>query len=129
MPKRIRPRFSVRTLVILVTLVCMYAACWGPTKTRGVEDVGQHTLVSSSSVTPIAPLILRTQARYPCSRGPDIGYYVWCFGYVAELSYEREARTSDVNGTDAQRFIEVWERVWKADGDNEGAQRIHGGVI
>ncbi len=37
--KRWRPRFSVRTLVILVTLVCCYAACWGPTKTRGVEDV------------------------------------------------------------------------------------------
>jgi hypothetical protein len=30
--KRWRLRFSVRTLVILVTLVCCYAACWGPTK-------------------------------------------------------------------------------------------------
>lgn len=41
-PKRWLPRFSVRTLVILVTLVCCYAACWGPTKTRGVRDVEQR---------------------------------------------------------------------------------------
>ena len=41
-PKRFRPKFSVRTLVILVTLACCYAACWGPTKTRGVEDMWLH---------------------------------------------------------------------------------------
>ena len=28
--------------MIAVTLVCCYAACWGPTKERGVEDVTQH---------------------------------------------------------------------------------------
>ena len=39
--KRWRPRFSVRTLAIVVTLVCCYAACWGPTKRQGVEDVRQ----------------------------------------------------------------------------------------
>lgn len=37
--KRFRPRFSIRTLIIVVTLICCYAACWGPTKTRGVRDV------------------------------------------------------------------------------------------
>lgn len=37
--KRWRPRFSARTLVIVVTLVCCYAACWGPTKVRGVGQV------------------------------------------------------------------------------------------
>ena len=42
--RRWRPRFSVRTLVIVVTLVCCYAACWGPTKTRGIEDVRQFVL-------------------------------------------------------------------------------------
>jgi hypothetical protein len=31
-PKRWRPRFSLRTLVILVTIVCFYAASWGPDK-------------------------------------------------------------------------------------------------
>ena len=32
--KRWRPTFSVRTLVVMVTLVCCYVACWGPTKTQ-----------------------------------------------------------------------------------------------
>ena len=41
-PKRWRPRFSVRTLAIVVTLVCCYAACWGPTKRRGIEDALQY---------------------------------------------------------------------------------------
>jgi hypothetical protein len=41
-PKRWRPRFSVRTLVVVVTLVCCYAACWGPTKRQGVEDVMKY---------------------------------------------------------------------------------------
>ena len=40
--KRWRPRFSVRTLVVLVTLVCCYAACWGPTKRQGFKDVVNH---------------------------------------------------------------------------------------
>ena len=41
-PKRWRPRWSLRTLVILVTLVCCYAACWGPTNTNGIEDVDAY---------------------------------------------------------------------------------------
>ncbi len=47
-PKRFRPRFSIRTLVIVVTLVCCYAACWGPTKTNGVEDVAEHVYSNQS---------------------------------------------------------------------------------
>jgi hypothetical protein len=36
--KRWRPRFSVRTLVIVVTLVCCYFGCWEITKRYGVPD-------------------------------------------------------------------------------------------
>ena len=43
-PRRWRPRLSVRTLVVLVTLVCCYAAYWGPTKTRGGDDVPRRAL-------------------------------------------------------------------------------------
>ena len=43
--RRWRPRFSVRTLVILLTLVCCYAACWGPTKRHGVDDVWGRSVV------------------------------------------------------------------------------------
>jgi len=87
-PTRWRPRFSVRTLVVLVTLVCCYAACWGPTKTRGVEDVRQHTFLRASNVTPLAPFVLRTKVPYP---GLEWARYYFCFfGYVAKLPYERD---------------------------------------
>lgn len=38
-PKRFRPRFSIRTLIIFVTLVCCYLGLWEATKTWGVADV------------------------------------------------------------------------------------------
>lgn len=43
-----RPRFSVRSLVIVITLVCCYAACWGPTKSRGIEEVRQFVFLVST---------------------------------------------------------------------------------
>jgi hypothetical protein len=52
-PKWWRPTFSVRTLVIVVTMVCLYAACWGPTKRRGVNDVVNFVL-SSEATTQIS---------------------------------------------------------------------------
>jgi hypothetical protein len=83
--KRWRPRFSVRTLVILVTLVCCYAACWGPTKTRGVLEVPPEFLFGTGPPRPprrssgVAPLIVQTDyAGREC-------YYFWFFGYVAKL--------------------------------------------
>lgn len=30
-----RLRFSIRTLVIFITLICCYAACWGPIRAAG----------------------------------------------------------------------------------------------
>ena len=104
-PKRFRPRFSVRTLVIVVTLVRCYAACWGPTKRRGVDDVGEHvrpTPVYSSGTmsilyfqqtglwpnsSAVAPLIVGINTwQAPGQRK----YYFWFFGYVAKLPWERE---------------------------------------
>ncbi len=38
-PKRFRFRFSIRTLVIFVTLVCVYFALWEVTKRHGVPGV------------------------------------------------------------------------------------------
>jgi hypothetical protein len=118
-PKRWRPRFSVRTLVIVVTLVCCYSACWGPTKRRGVEDVASY-LVSRranpsrsdpelieqrersfrkyvvANASPRGPLVIAIDdesaaigAISPGARWHRI-YYFWFFGYVAKLPYERE---------------------------------------
>lgn len=97
-PKRFRPRFTIRTLTIVVTLVCVYAACWGPTKTWGVRDVATK-MQNTRETEPVAPLILtaehgswvdvgdqRSVWIRPLSRRR---YYFWFFGFVVKLPYER----------------------------------------
>ena len=104
--KRFRPRFSIRTLVFLITLVCCYAACWGPTKKRGVPDVRKHSNhiaieydIGDPEILAITPLLLRTdmplvlRTSYGVTIEPNSrvrSYYFWFFGYVAKLPYERE---------------------------------------
>ena len=111
-PKRWRPRFSIRTLVIVVTLVCCYAACWGPMKTQGVQDVlqrasgvgGQYHFVAATTMTSSGNFIWYgdATARLPLIaevlviENTTVGdvstrrYYFWFFGYVAKLPFERE---------------------------------------
>jgi hypothetical protein len=92
-PKRWRPRFSVRMLVSLVTLVCCYAACWGPTKRQGVHDVrllvkssGYHSNVGEPF--PVIPLLVTVEpARIgdmDVLRGTLLRRcrFFWFFGYV-----------------------------------------------
>jgi len=93
-PERWRPRISVRTLVILVTLVCCYAACWGPTKTQGPDDVYDYVCRDHDcwpvDAIPVAPLVIHFDL-YPLSDLPPRRiYYFWFFGYIAKLPYERE---------------------------------------
>jgi len=61
-PKRWRPKFSVRTLATLRTLVCGYAACWGPTKKQGVQDLHNAHWEDAEGIycraTATAPLIV-----------------------------------------------------------------------
>ena len=95
-PKRWRPKFSLRTLVILATVVCCYAACWGPTKTRGVDDVvaqfWRHppsidiAKASAPLVVSVDAVIVIDRSRYYTERH----YYFWFFGYVAKLPFERQ---------------------------------------
>ena len=93
-PKRWRPRFSIRTLVIVVTLACCYAACWGPTKKWGVEDVYRNFScfhnVETKHVQPVIPLVLEVNPRFSggaYSNGTLIGrgYVLWCFGCILPL--------------------------------------------
>jgi hypothetical protein len=84
-------------LAILVTLVCCYAACWGPTKTRGIADVHLH-IVERTSEDPVllwatAPLIVgvgETKLDFPRPISIRRCYYLWFFGNVAKLPYEHE---------------------------------------
>jgi hypothetical protein len=104
-PKRWRPRFSVRTLVVLVTLVCCYAACWQPTKKTGVNEVVDHIwamtyspkpksmliggiLFDGESASAIMPFVVQVdQWELNIQRR---SFYFWFFGYVAKLPFERE---------------------------------------
>ena len=96
-PKRWRPRLSVRILLIVITLSCVYLACWGATKNQGVEDVTKHF---SGDYPPLdgsanLPLIVEIDV-WDFDPNDDDGlrklrrYYFWFFGYVAKLPYERE---------------------------------------
>lgn len=95
---RPRLRFSVRTLLILLTLACCYAACWWPTKRAGVFDV--EFKESPISAVAVAPLIVRgeapgygppSMARAPEAFGDarECCYYFWFFGAVVKLACVR----------------------------------------
>ena len=103
-PKRWRPRFSLRTLVILVTLVCCYAACWVPTRDDGIPEVeklvGESLAWSGMDTSMVAPLIIAVDGiqmaqivstnSHVLLGGERRRYYFWFFGYVAKLPYERD---------------------------------------
>jgi len=94
--------------VVLITLVCCYAACWGPTKTQGVADVHTHIYGPAPSLldvdcpwgpwgtgTSYVPLVIgwdeHAHMRLWGSKRRR-NYYFWFFGYVAKLPFEREVR-------------------------------------
>jgi hypothetical protein len=98
--KRWPPRFSLRTLAILLTIVCLYFACWIPTTTTGVRDVG-YRLASESvysadgnqfRATPKVPLILEWSGETTFVTSSTVvlrktSYYFWFFGWVAKLPF------------------------------------------
>ncbi|HJN08212.1 MAG TPA: hypothetical protein QF564_05940 [Pirellulaceae bacterium] len=94
-PKRWRPRFSVRTLVVLVTLVCCYAACWGPTK-RGADNMVKNRGRRVLQAMAVAPLIIKTDGWIERQEDTLLiyqsqrHYYFWFFGYNVKLPYERD---------------------------------------
>ena len=106
--KRFRPRFSIRTLAIVITLACCYAACWGPTKRRGFEAVYNAGYRLSESSEPRgfvlkgterlpAPLIV-VATRIQDNDGETSlfrSYYFWFFGFVTKLPWERDITEGD----------------------------------
>ena len=90
-------------LLIIVTLICVYLACWEPTRTRGVKDVHKflqawprldHTLDVSATL----PLIVRVRRweHQTVGSGHSVllnTYYVWFFGHVAKLFDQELERT------------------------------------
>ena len=96
-PNRWRPRFSVRTMVIIVTLLCTYLGCWRATQSIGTRDVklllGRQVGKTESAVpftVSIHELVhFDSDARRLMGIERTRHYYFWFFGYVAKLPYER----------------------------------------
>jgi hypothetical protein len=96
---RWRPRFSVRTLVIVVTLVSMYLGLWEITKQHGVREPSdafgwssreEPSVFDSRAIAPLV-VIDREEATsqymeengIPQWGGPPMtqtSYYLWLFG-------------------------------------------------
>ena len=97
-PKRWRPRWSIRILLIAITLICAYLACWGPTKKQGVDDVADQFpdwIIDDwiNDIDVVAPLVVSAEGTSLPWQQPSKHYrhyYFWFFGYVAKLPYERE---------------------------------------
>jgi len=103
--RRFRPRFSVRLLLVLLTPLCAYLACWEPTKATGVRDVfdfiipGAAEEFSSAETTSdfcVAPLLVAVNEFEGASPLYRRRYYFWFFGYVAKLPFERALPIEDV---------------------------------
>jgi len=77
-------------LVALVTLVCCYAACWGPTKRHCDADV--RSFGGGGEIVALAPLVVRTAVYGQASHVQEPlstthHYYVWFFGYVRKVPF------------------------------------------
>jgi len=105
-PKRWRPTFSVRTLVIVVTLMCCYAACWRPTKKYASRPYGDGHLRVSTAIAPFlvatAAPILRLDSTGTMIAVTERTYSILLFGYAAKLPFERELPDS------------AWSDAWTA---------------
>jgi len=86
-----KPRFSLRSLLILVTIACLYLACWFPTATSGVRDINARYSMRSR---PIAPLFLVTDiyetrtdngAMLTIVTQRTRMHYFWFFGWSVYL--------------------------------------------
>lgn len=108
-----RPSFSVRTLLVLVTLAGLYFGSWEATKRLGVVSSGERGewfylapnafdsspgpfVISRENYrelprpTPPGPIALTSQLRVFLQVRE---YHFWFFGFTAKLPFERELGT------------------------------------
>src|SRR5688572_26496760 len=106
---RFRPRFSVRTLAILVTLVCAYFGAWEATK-RFAKNYGELSRIHwplhpprypplhpqpqdyyvHESYSPLPFIVAQKGQRYQRVWEFRRRYYIWLFGRMFAIPYETE---------------------------------------
>ena len=93
-----RVRFSVRTVLLLVTLFWVYLGTWQSAKTRVIKDVESYARSNGSSPTeaarPVAPFVVEVSSSTlytgPLTILHRRQYYVWLFGRVLKLPHDQE---------------------------------------
>ncbi len=122
-PSRCLPRFSVRTLIIVVTLVGLYFGAWELTKTAGTQAVARRleaTNINPSDLTSQAPFLVSAfedqAGTYPQTQRR---HHLWLVVKAVRLPQR------------FTRFVERLEDKWYAwtHDDQMTPQRVHGGVI
>ena len=119
---RWRPKFSVRTLVVAVTLLCCYAACWGPTQSRGITDVENHVFWGGQSprgqarvygvnTSSSLPLIVATDVSSD-PPGKDVrAYYLWLFGFVVKMPFEHGFPDDELHWGYVMKILAIRRKV------------------
>lgn len=94
---KLRLRFSVRTLVIVLTLVCAYFGAWEATKNRGtiIHEWEKRAENEPTSAEAILPLVIAQNEIVVTHPKPNSTvmtgtrrYYLWLFGPKIRLPYE-----------------------------------------
>ncbi len=100
--------------MILVTLVCCYAACWGPTQDAGVTDVRKFVDRGWNASSPL-PLVVRID-EYSSGSPPMCfrRYYLWCFGGIVKVPYETQIPVPIFTANDLRKIMKEWDSLWES---------------
>jgi hypothetical protein len=93
-----RPRFTIRTLAIVVTLVCAYLACWMPTRREAARigspenptpwfnsDAGRACTIIDNAYSPVPFGVSQVEWEPEASTKVKRQYYLWFFGHKRPL--------------------------------------------
>jgi hypothetical protein len=81
-----RPRFTVRTLAIFITLICLFFGGWEGTKRRA-----SYERVEGFPSECIGPFVIaRDWSNWSGGSRYRREYHVWLLGPTVKLPYERE---------------------------------------
>jgi hypothetical protein len=84
----LRPRFSLRTLAIVVTLVCAYFGAWEATKRWGIAQL-PHSDGYPQKYSPLPFVVTEVGIFASMWRGPNRRYHLW-LGPTIRLPFEVE---------------------------------------